>query len=458
MSDVIVANFALQSSNHAFSAIWKLSRVMKKAGWVKLASSDGTNKEVSGTASADKWGGNVDPLADAYPTGLDGVVAWIVLQGVTIIKVSMTSAPTGSFLRGEKVTQATSAAEGEIVGFDYDSGTGHAVILPRVGTFDNSHVVTGALSGATFTATGIETYINEVVFTKSSNLVTGSIYVQRVSNENENASRFSVLAGSAGCTATVAPGGGGTGNAFPSAGSYVACGTQTGAPAHSNWFQVSTNLGKAQLVATNATPATGVSADGTYWAMIGDAASATQAQFLGHFRLDDTEDADLDPFACFKSTGIASNNANIRVDASGTSALSAAVISQGFGSQVNAWRGWRRRGFASADTFVPLGMACLFANPLASATLLIGDNVASPETVACSYSTKRLRERIFLVSMDNTKKIRKGTVRHASMVQGGTTFDTADTKLKVFVMPGATTSIGSILLDPYDGATTPLQA
>lgn len=458
MADVFYTNFALQSANHAFSAIWKGTRAIKKAGWTYKASSDGSTKDTTGTASNDKWGGSADPSSDTYPTGLDSVAAWWCAQGPTTLKVSMTAATTGTFLRGEKVTQATSLAEGELVGLDFDGvSTGHAVIIPRTGTFDNSHVITGALSGATFTSTGIETYVAEIVFFKSSaNTTQGSIYMQRVSNENENSSRFSVLTGAAGCTATVAPGGGGTGNSFPTLGSYVACGTQTGTPAHSNWFQVATNLGKAQLIATNNTGSTGVTPDGTFWMMIGDTASATQAELFGYVRCDDSEDGDLDPFVFFKLTSIASNNANARLDGSGTGSLgNTSTLITGASSSMT-WKGWRRRGFSSADAFQAFGAGSIWMGSGATTQIIGNDNLANPDTIACSYSTKRVRERIILSSNDNTKKMRKGSPRWYWLVQGNTTFDTFDSKTKIVVIPSST-SPGHVI-GPYDGTTTPAQS
>jgi len=58
MPNTQVENLALFASNEKFSAIWKLTRAMKAAGWRYQASSDATTKE-SGTANPanDKWGG-----------------------------------------------------------------------------------------------------------------------------------------------------------------------------------------------------------------------------------------------------------------------------------------------------------------------------------------------------------------------------------------------------------------
>ncbi|APR86762.1 hypothetical protein A7982_12111 [Minicystis rosea] len=377
----------------------------------------------------------------------------------------MTSAPTGSFLRGETVTQATSGAEGEFLGYDFDSAgaQGHAVILPRTGTFDASHVITGSSSGATFTPSGLKTFVMEIVFWKTTNTTQGSIYLQRVSVEDESASRFSTLAqGAAGCTAAVAPGGGGTGNSFPTAGSYVGCGSQiSNTITHSNWFQTATNLGRAQITATNCAGSSGVSADGTFWILMGDVTTSTQAQFLSYMRMDSGEDADLDPFIWIRCSGVGYNNANIRVDATGISSLNSSTVFCGSAPSTVAWRGWRRRGFSSNDGFVPLTVSGLAYFGTSSATLPVtADNPSNPETVACAYTSKRVREQILVSSADNTKKIRKGYPRWMWILMGGTTFDTWDAKTKVCIVPALTSNpyTPSVIVGPYDGSSTPLQA
>lgn len=457
MSDVIIPNVALAAANHAFSAIWTLSRAMKKAGWTYKSSSDGSAKDTTGVAGNDKWGTNVDPTADTYPTGLNTVAAWWNAQGPTTLKLGISAAPTGSFIRGEKVTQAVSSAEGELVGFDFDpSGLiGHAVIIPRTGTFNSTNVVTGAVSGATLTPTSLKTLVREVVFFKTTDTVNGSIYMQCIINEDENSSRFSVLAaGAAGCTATVAPGAGGTSNSLPTLGTYVACGSQTGSPAHSPWFQVTTNLGKVQVCATNCTGAANISPDGSFYAFMGDVQTASQGQLLAYFRCDDSEEGDLDPFVFFKTTGVNPNGGTARTDATGTSPLSSSLL-QAAASTNGTWHGWRRRGFASGDAYQGFMTIGLYNGTTTTPTL--ADNNANPETVACSYTTKRIRDRVQLISTDNTKKNRKGDPRWLWATQGGTTFDTVDGQTKFLITPSSINT-PSYLIGPFDGASTPLQA
>lgn len=461
MANVHFTNFALQSGNHAFSAIWKLTRALKKAGWTYLSSGDGVNnvanKDTTGVAANDKWGNSADPADDAYPTALDGAAAWWNAQGPTTLKVSMTSAPAGTFIRGEKVTQATTNAEGEFLGYDFDAtgNQGHAVILPRTGAFNVSDVITGASSGATFTPTALKTFVMEIVFWKNTNTTQGTIFLQRACVEDELSSRFSSLAAQTDCTGSVAPGGGagGTNNTFPTAGSYYGCGSSGG---HSNWFQTATNLGKAQIVATNCTGASGTSPDGTFWILIGDTSSATQAQFFSYMRTDSGEDGDVDPFVWGKQTTVAWNNGNLRLDASGTNSLASSNLLSGEWTTTVTWRGWRRRGFTPNDSFVPLAAASL-AFQFGSALLM--DNTAV-ELVACSYSSKRVRDQILICSADGSKKIRKGYLRWMWTIMGGTTFDTWDGKTKLCILPATLGTYGTapVIVGPYDGTTTPLQA
>lgn len=460
MADIVYPNLSLGTANNAFTAIWKLTRAMKKAGWTYKASGDGTSKDTSGTASSDLWGGNVDPSSDSNPIGT-GTAAWWCGQGPTTLKMPISSAPSGIFIRGEKVTQATSSAEGELVGFDFDGvSQGHFVILPRTGTFDSTHVVTGSVSGATFTpSSALKTFVREIVFFKNTNATSGSIYMQCVSNEDENSSRFSVISANAGCTATLAPGAGTSGNAFPAFGSYVACGSQlSGSVTHSNWFTITSTFGLAQVVAVNTTPSTGVSADGSFWVLLGgDTSSSTAAQFIGYFRCDNSEDGDIDPFVFFKSGSIGLNAANSYLNNTGGSQFGTTIVFAGsaVASSPKTWLGWRRRGFATADAFNAYVATCLGFT--GSANTVLTDNNGLPETIACSYTSKRLREPIFLVGQDNTLKGRKGSPRWMSIVQGGTTFDTYDAKQKVVVCP-AQSSDPAVVVGPYDGTTTPLQA
>lgn len=469
MANVYYTNFALQSANHAFSAIWKLSRALKKSGWTYKAGSDGVTKETAGVT--DPWGNSADPSSDTYvTTNLDATYTsttgpWIVLSTPGTLKVPFTSASTGTFLRGEKVTQATSSAEGELVGYDFDgTSTGHIVLIPRTGTFDNTNVITGASSGATLTPSGtIVTFVKEVCFWKQgTNLTGGSIYIQNVDVSAENTSRFSYLAANAaGVTATVCPGGGGTSNGLPTAGTYVMLGTTTAGTSptitHASFFGITANMGKAQIVSTNAIGSTGVSPDLTWWIVLGDTISGSGTQMIGHFRLDNTEDGDLDLWATYTTT---TTGTSTRLAA--TTSTLVTNVNGGFFINIGAtsygWRSWRKRGFASGDAFTGLATAMLGFG-IATSTNVMGNNTANPDSIASTNTTnKRVRDKIWLFSVDNTLKVRKGTPRWLDVTQIGTSYDTLDTKLRFCIFPFSATVYGSGYIGPWDTSTVPLQS
>lgn len=463
MADVQIENYVLDSANNAKSAIHRLTRAIKASGARYLGSSDGSSKDTSAIATNDKWGGNANPLLDAYPSALNTVACWWAAEGVKTLMIPFTVATTGTFIRGEKITQAGSGAEGEMLGLTtLYSGQAHAVVMTRTGTFNNSGVISGAVSGATMTPNGsIRTLTMQVVFFAAANTSTGSIYIQRAIEETESASQFSSLMLSAGCTATVAPGAGGTGNSFPSsAGAYLACGTiSAGVPSHSNWFNVATNLGRAQIISWNMTGAAGVTPDGSFAITIGDSSGPTVAHTVAYHRMDGGEPGDLDPFVTQKYTTIAFNAANVQLDASGTFSTTALALMTGNAPSAIVWRGWRRRGFPSGDAFCPMTTETgAFGG--GGQSVLGSDNTSNAERVACSYDPNlRVTERLTIISADGaTKKIRKGYPRHIYLVQGATTFDTFNGLRAMIIAPTNGSSVPSIMLDGFDGATTPQQA
>lgn len=263
MAQQNASNYPIPAAANVKSPYWKLTRVMKAAGWNYKASGVGIAalKDTSGTAANDLLGGNATPMNDTYTTsgttttatqnlpgsggsstialtssasfsagggtacflttangwqnvtytGLSGnsltgcsggtgaivsgypvaaaassvfletVAWWIVLAGPNTIKIPLNAAPTGTFLRGETITQATTAAEGEILGFVWDSvgGSGWMAVLARTGTWDNAHTITGSTSGATATPLTNGTLVQfqrEFMFWADTGLVNGTIY------------------------------------------------------------------------------------------------------------------------------------------------------------------------------------------------------------------------------------------------------------------------------------------
>jgi hypothetical protein len=455
MANVYYANQALQSANHAFSAIWKVTRALKKAGWTYIASGNGSSKDTTGVATSDLWGGNADPSADTYPSALDSVAAWWMAQGPTIHKVPVSTNSTGTFQKGEKITQATSGAEGEILGFMYDSVTpanSFLTIQTRTGTFNGTNVITGANSGATITPSATPVaFICEVVFWKSTDTTNGTVYYNRVNTAVDTS--LGSLKSATGCTSTVAPGGGGTGNSFPSTAATIR-GTG-GSASHGLWLHTTT-LGspKFQIAATDIVGTSSYSPDGTFWIVCGcPSVSATACTGFGFFRLDDTEDGDLDPFVWdYQGSTSWSRTAN-----TGTSNADVwSNTSTRYSSSVFYFNGWRKRGFASGDAWQNYSSALLYFAQTGGNVLI--DTFATVETVASTTlaTPPKVREPVWVATRAVSTKQRKGTVRWAFFTPTGTAYDVWDSKTLFQVQTASSTFVG-YMLGPWDGSSTPTQ-
>lgn len=452
MANVILANKSLSSTGNAFSAVWGLTRAMKKAGWKYLASGDGAStKEITGVATADLWGGNADPALDTYPTAFDTTAAWWLGQGPSTLKIPVSTNSTGTFLRGEKITQVSSLAEGEIMGFMYDSATpanSFLSVLIRTGTFNGTDIITGASTGATITPSGTPVeYRGQVVFWKSSaNTYQGSIYYTRASTVE---TAFSNLLSTTGCTFAVPPGGGGTGNAFPST-AFVPRGTGGSANHASFVLNTAPGNGKYQAVAANAAGATNVSPDGTFWLMLAYAAEgATASGGFGMFRMDDTEDGELDPFLWYSPGGLQSRTQNITEYNAGSWSNSSYIY-----GATGLLQGWRRRGFGTTDAFAYYYPATLAYYGTSGPCLL--DTFTTVENIADHTQTIRVKEPVWALTRSVTTKHRKGTMRWWNFVPTGLGYDLWDTSTWVQVTTATTTVLG-LLLGPWDGTSTPTQ-
>lgn len=466
MANVIFGNFTLQGANHSFSVIWKLTRAMKKAGWNVMAHSNGDTKTSAGTNNNDSWGSNADPSDDTYPA-FDAKAAWIVLSGPKTVKVPITSAPSGTFIRGEKVTQTGSGVEGEILGYAFDTGgsTGWLSIADRTGvssTYTNSWttgLITGASSGATVTpsATPIP-YVREIVFWKNSaNTTGGTVYYECVDPGGENADLFSVLAASAGATATVAPGGGGTGNAFPA--SALTCLGTGGSTSHGTWFSVTTNMtNNAQISAVSNVPGAGTTADGSFWAIIGSSATSNAGHMIGFHKLNDTEPADLDPYAWQYVGGDTPAAWSRTANTSATSSVLSYVQALSNSSNVG-WRGFCARGSGTTRdvaTYFYAGTPTTGGN----ATVGLVANGADTHKIAnhpSAASPPILRLPFRLLSEKTGAKIFKGSPKWFMAVPTGAGFDTYDTKTWLQIISTNGTTNCGIIIGPYDGTTTPTQ-
>lgn len=477
MPNQTVANYTTTGASDHFTAVWKLTRAMKKAGWIYKGSASGTVKDATGAAAADTWGGNADPLADALPTLATG--AWWCAQGPSILKMPIAVATLGTFLRGENVVQAVTGAEGEVLGVVFDgSSTGWAVIAPRVaGTgsgpqgWDFTKQVTGAVSGASFTASAqVVEYATQVVFWRGSGAAanTGSWYFQCVDPVGEAASLFSTLIAAAGCTAAIAPGGGGTGNGFPTVGSWVPCGTG-GSVAHQYWTgSANNNIGKCQIMVATCAAGPGVTADGSFVLAFGNPALNAGA-FSGFAlqRLDDQEEGDVCPFATWHPTGttvsaaVATASGNNNGTEVATWFLGLGAYSRSGAGALNAGsvvvRSWRRRGL-SGEGFVPLETAILgIAGSGGGGWPMVNLVTTDAERVAADAVGSFVADPVWVACVQNLTKVRKGTLRWLLVVPTGNGTDTYAGK--TFVQLGNfAVNAWALIAGPYDGVSTPVNA
>jgi hypothetical protein len=571
--DTQVENFLLNTSNDQSSAIWKLTRAMKQAGYRYRASSDGTTQDSTGNPNNDKWGLGIivgaqtatvaftigAPTTTSYGgrstiTGLTGftaasaghflkivgatnaanvgtwlitqyisatsviienpaaiaettpgtatwtelsslldtfpalgVGAWWLCQGPSTMKIPLgATSPTGTFQRGENVTQATSGATGEVLGVvTYSGGGGYMVIAPRAsGTGGgprgwSTNTITGTLSGATVTptATAIE-FVREIVFWRAST-TTGHIYYQVIDQASEATpsavgyGRFSAMTGVA--TTVVCPGGAATGNpvtnGFPTYGSYVPLGTggsglSTTGP--STWGDVTAvNLGKCQFLVANCIEDVGISPDGTLTFAMGTPSVGTYA-FQGWFfsRLDDTEDGDVDPYIWYFPTpgGASSRTVAVHGFNTGNNFHTGAVVA---GTPMT---GWVRRGYANgAGTGTTLANgsngdafsvfhACMIGT---FGGLAINTTIATADTVACAVASTRVRDPIWIAYAGAVGtymgKVRKGSLRWHFVVSGNAGCDTYDGKRWIQLGSGALPlGTQALVAGPADGSTVPV--
>jgi len=463
MADKFAINYSMPVANHSFSAVWKLTRVMKAAGWETVSHSDGTTKTAAGTNNNDSWGNNADPLLDTYPA-FDAAAAWIVMRGPSNIKLQFTTPPTGVFVRGEPVTQATSGATGELVGYVWDSllAVGWAVIMPRTGTFDDTNIVTGAISTATFTPNVMKTFIREVVFAKQvSNVNNGSAYYICAEATAEAAQLYSTLAASAGATATVPPGAGGTGNGFPALGITVR-GTG-GSVSHSQWlYSATTNYtGLVHAAAVNAVPGAGISADGSFYCLMGRGDVAGALGMFGFFRVDDGEPGDVDPYVWYWANN--STHAAFSRTVSTSFAFTNYESWGQFGGSNRTYACWK--GYAARDGYVTerdvaMGFVFTFKNT-SNNTYFPQANSAQPAAMTIvnqpSTDTIYVREPIGVCTTGQISNIKmvKGNIRWLSVISTGSYKDLLDNRKLIVLFPFVNAQNPACVLGPWDGTTVP---
>jgi len=362
----------------------------------------------------------IDPTEGGAPTDPIGsaTIAWWLGAGPSTIKIPITAAPVAGanaitdndqlFIPGEEVTQATTGATGEFLGYVFDGANGYLCIHPHArGSggdpfgWATTNVITGNASGTTATQVGTAVeYRQQLVIHKAANRDNGIIHVQCIDPVGETAEDFAVLAADAACTNLIPPAGvvgPSGGNDFP-ADPFAACllGSTPGVVAD---VWVGTNLGTyglGQAVAIDAIPEPGYTADGEWFCM-----SPNAAGVVGHgmFRvLDGEPGAQLCPYvwACSSTSATHSfgNPAARRFRATGTNTVADQFNAEYQQITLNTsvegmFFGYRARGSGLAsDQYTTLGVwepveyndgtnACWRADP--GTPWLVGSDPNSPQ-------------------------------------------------------------------------------
>lgn len=413
---------------------------------------DARNPGFTPTASGETNNGSLnwavyDPTLTDVATG-PTTQKWILMQGPSTIKIPITVAPVAgpsgfTFIRGENVAQATTGAEGEIIGWTYEPSTsaGYLVILPRViGTggdpygWDDTYTVTGATSGCTADQDGTALeYRHQVAIGKATDQTQGWFYYQCIEPVAETASDFYTLSQSTGCTATVLPAGGGTDNGFPAL-AWTALGYGgTASPAKWNGCNSLRAMAKAQIIAVDAIWEEDYSADGTfacYTAAVAPVGNPYGSR--GFYRLDDTEPGDVSPFVSAQVINSNLYNDTARYQAYSSASLptgaeswcSTEQLDNGLSTSHAVFKGWRRRGSGSDDNFITCEAACLFL--CQSNEKDVEWQTSDSGKVATEALPTKMREPLWVVSGWINRKMRKGTIRWMGIVQGGNPNDTYD--------------------------------
>lgn len=432
------------------------------------------------TPVADATNGSLDweifePRGDVGPTS--GQIAWILLSGPSMIKVPMTIAPspgaTFNFIRGENVVQAVTGAEGEIRGFVFDDGAGYLVVAPRKrGSgadpygWATGNLVTGDTSGASVSQDGTATaWTQQVVFRKANDQDHGQLYIQCVDKVNEGASDFETLASAAGCTATVQPGGGGTGNGFPTVGTFTVAGNG-GSTAELNWngSNSAQTLGTGQVIAVDAIEEEGYSPSGS-WASFAAGLSSGQGM-TGYFLCiaDDGEPGDLSPYVGFcagsqsiwsQSSVNSTRTACAQISSGGVDTgdrFSSEELDITMGTSQSPLRGFTRSD--AFDNFHVFEQAALFALQVNAPMLETNAGEAMRLLTDPATNRAKLREPVRICCTITGRKTLKGTLRHFSMVQGGQRLDTYDLGKHMQL----SNTNASWVWTPWDEATVPLSS
>lgn len=422
-----------------------------------------------------------DPLGEAYLSGLSGSAAWWCARGPSIIKIPITVAPTpgGSgytFIRGENIVQATSGFEGEIIGYVFDTvlSAGYLVVAPRLrGTGAGVQGITNGTPGPAFTGStsGASVVINgtsqefrhEIVIWKAANQTAGLIFVGFFDTVADATDAWSDPTKLATASASAPP------SSYPNyAWTVWGSGTAVGNAQAWRGLNSANPIGNAQLMCADAIPEQNHSADGSWILAHAAITNGVGGGYNGFAfqRCDDSEEGDVHPYVTMATSGgLTALYGNLRTSAGSQTSSGVGVCfdtywnSYTYGTGHVIWRGWRKRGLAGDSSgSQDLEMACIQArqsnntgSPQYGVALSINYADAERVSTAPVNHPAKVREPIWIMSTQQNRKCRKGTLRWMFLVPGGNGNDTYESKAWVQLSPSAVPMVGG----PWDGVSTP---
>jgi hypothetical protein len=425
-----------------------------------------------------------DPIGSQTYT-LGGAAWWVCFEGMQTYQIRFTAATTGTFLRGESLTQATSGATGECVGIVWDAITsqGWMIVQPRTGAWDASHVVTGVTSGATFTPTALHVFRRQFVYTKSgasTYIGSGWYGIWRDSSSAQVAEMWTTKAAHAACTATVPPGGSTTsGNRFRNVtatgySQYVTrCrnnSTEDGSTAlvHGDGILCETggtgtsSNGRANIAVANIMPRANRSADGTAWVIHGNTGANSMA-LQGWFRIDAGDDGEPELLVSFAHASAAS------------SWISRWATDQG--SYGNGNYALSQTAFTSSNNLYCWFRACTCAEGVAGAVGNAPQNTANYTALSCTMILNDLRGVTMARAWGSTFRAYShpavispgfkeplgigdgffGRLRWCYAIQQGAMYQTFEGRKYVCVVPyNSVSNYPGIMIGPWDQTSDPL--
>jgi len=445
------ASSAANNNHHQIEEILSTTSVRIDARTFTVVAPDASNGALTWTIR--------DPLGDLYSSfsAQQTTVAWWCAQGPSILRIPITSASVGSFIRGENITQSTTGAQGEFIGYIFSAGAGYLVVAPRLrgsGTgvhgWQTSFAVTGGSSAATVTQVGTAIdYVYEMVFAKTAANTAFQLLVGQFDTVADSAELFSFCATQTGCTAAIHPGGGGTGNAFGTK-AWVVWGTGT-APGSGVAMSGTGTFHRGHTICVDALSEAGYTADGS-WSLIYSAATAGTNPpgffVYGLHKLNDTEDGDLSPYASLAAT----TPTGLRTNAGAASATN----SDWHQSSIAGVNGWRRRGLSS-DSFVYLYAAYLFSAALAQSVISFNPTDAYRVSTGTD-TTARIREPIWLIHIGTGAKFLKGTLKWVYWFSGEQVTEVYGTDPAWVQIGTGTSTAAPAVIGPSDGTAWVLNA